>query len=565
MSAEASPFDGSDDEGAAEPAATGRWLSELAVADATYVDDDEPSPADLDRSRDGGTVAAAERPNDHASRPSDAGHPLPQLFDAFFAEAAAAQRAEDAGDLAAAVVSFGNALASLTAAIPFQDALSGASGTGDPRASSLLREKHREFTARRHAACAALAGKGAAREAAAASEAAADEAASHAAADEAASHAAQVAEAEAQCAVHGAAARRALAQALELDEASRPEDALPLYLQAAESYLGALAALNALPPPLQPAKANGASPGAVAAAVRTAASAAAAVAAAERQKASAAALRAQAVQVLDRVDAIKRAALLESELDDETPALATPADSSADEAAGSAAAAARRFGDALLPPAAPLALPPPQLAVAPLATVGGGSSSSHGCGPSSSGSGLRLSPAEIDVLRRTSRVHGRLFLPWGSDDPKAERFSYAAPWCDPEGLLPLSTKQQAALGGWRRPSEFVSDGGGAGPVMIATVSPLVITQDLVGDCSFVASLCITAAFERRFRRRLITGIIWPQNAAGMPVYNPSGKVIENRSTRAPLHSRARCAGLSFSHAPLTDTDSLTLNSSLWKN
>jgi len=97
-------------------------------------------------------------------------------------------------------------------------------------------------------------------------------------------------------------------------------------------------------------------------------------------------------------------------------------------------------------------------------------------------------------------------LPW-CDDAAGERFNYPSAWEDPEGLLPLAAKQKAALGAWRRPSEFVK---GGAPVMVARVSPLAITQDLVGDCSFVASLCITAAFERRFGRRLITGIVYPQ-------------------------------------------------------
>ena len=48
------------------------------------------------------------------------------------------------------------------------------------------------------------------------------------------------------------------------------------------------------------------------------------------------------------------------------------------------------------------------------------------------------------------------------------------------------------------------------PRMIGNVNPYSIKQDLITDCSFVASLCIASAFERRFHKQLITAIIYPQ-------------------------------------------------------
>lgn len=39
------------------------------------------------------------------------------------------------------------------------------------------------------------------------------------------------------------------------------------------------------------------------------------------------------------------------------------------------------------------------------------------------------------------------------------------------------------------------------------------------------SLIICAAFERRFKRRLITSIIYPQDDNGNPIYNPHGRYL----------------------------------------
>ncbi|CAM9119736.1 unnamed protein product [Ectocarpus sp. 12 AP-2014] len=63
------------------------------------------------------------------------------------------------------------------------------------------------------------------------------------------------------------------------------------------------------------------------------------------------------------------------------------------------------------------------------------------------------------------------------------------------------------------------------PHMIGNLDPVSIRQNLVTDSSLLASLCVASAYERRFDKQLITGIIFPQDARGMPVYNPAGKYI----------------------------------------
>ena len=135
-----------------------------------------------------------------------------------------------------------------------------------------------------------------------------------------------------------------------------------------------------------------------------------------------------------------------------------------------------------------------------------------------------LSQLEIEVLRLSSVVNGRVFQPWLPGEEDRERFRFDHPFCDPDGLLPLSDKQISAGAEWRRPREFII-GDDVKPTMIELISPMSITQDLVSDCSFVCSLCIASAFEAKFRKKLITSIIYPQNASKKPIYNAYGKYL----------------------------------------
>lgn len=133
---------------------------------------------------------------------------------------------------------------------------------------------------------------------------------------------------------------------------------------------------------------------------------------------------------------------------------------------------------------------------------------------------------ELDVLRRSSTVNGQIFLPWLDDIDVNEQFKYPHVFNDDYGLLTLSKKQKEHFIQWKRPSEILAGKHHASTyVMIEQISPVSIIQDIVTDCSFVASLCITAAYEVRFKKQLITRVIFPQNDMGNPIYNPSGKYM----------------------------------------
>lgn len=100
-----------------------------------------------------------------------------------------------------------------------------------------------------------------------------------------------------------------------------------------------------------------------------------------------------------------------------------------------------------------------------------------------------------------------------------EQFNFLLLYDDKDGLLKLSPKQRKVFKGWVRPSDlFIA------PKMMDSVNAFNIKQTIVSDCSFVASLAISANYERRFNKRLIRTIIYPQSKEG-PVYNPYGKYM----------------------------------------
>ncbi|CAM9493223.1 unnamed protein product, partial [Choristocarpus tenellus] len=129
-----------------------------------------------------------------------------------------------------------------------------------------------------------------------------------------------------------------------------------------------------------------------------------------------------------------------------------------------------------------------------------------------------------------------------------EKFDYPRPWVDEDGLLPLAEKQQKHLTGWKRPSQFMR----GKPTMIASVTPYSIKQDLISDCSFVASLCIASAFEQRFHKQLITSIIYPQDKRRVPKYNPAGKYM----VKLWINGIARKASKAFCIHPSVMVDDL---------
>ncbi|KAI8321422.1 cysteine proteinase, partial [Martensiomyces pterosporus] len=131
----------------------------------------------------------------------------------------------------------------------------------------------------------------------------------------------------------------------------------------------------------------------------------------------------------------------------------------------------------------------------------------------------KLTPEEMEVVKRTSHVNGLTFLPW-LDNDLGENFVLQDYYTDKDGLLMLSPKQQRKLSRWRRASQIYT-----GPRIFGEIGCGHIVQETVTDCSFVAALCVSVEYERRFNRQLITQNIYPQGPSGKPVFSPSGKYM----------------------------------------
>ena len=93
--------------------------------------------------------------------------------------------------------------------------------------------------------------------------------------------------------------------------------------------------------------------------------------------------------------------------------------------------------------------------------------------PAAPPAGQGYTEEEKAVLTRSSTINGRRYYPW-LDDAARERFSYAAAWSDPDGLLALNPEQRSHFGRWARPSEVMRGAHPAPRTLALSVTPYPI-------------------------------------------------------------------------------------------
>eukprot|EP01022_Parablepharisma_sp_SALTPOND_P033591 TRINITY_DN89089_c1_g1_i1.p1 TRINITY_DN89089_c1_g1~~TRINITY_DN89089_c1_g1_i1.p1 ORF type:complete len:501 (+),score=33.32 TRINITY_DN89089_c1_g1_i1:806-2308(+) len=100
---------------------------------------------------------------------------------------------------------------------------------------------------------------------------------------------------------------------------------------------------------------------------------------------------------------------------------------------------------------------------------------------------------------------------------------------DPDGPLTLSEKQASKLANWVRGCKLFSyNPKSVKPQLIAQeINGYEVNQNAVGDCSVVASLAVAAHYEfkHKYKSRILSSLIFPQDENGNPIYNPTGKYV----------------------------------------
>ncbi|PKX89608.1 calpain-like protease PalBory [Aspergillus novofumigatus IBT 16806] len=137
-----------------------------------------------------------------------------------------------------------------------------------------------------------------------------------------------------------------------------------------------------------------------------------------------------------------------------------------------------------------------------------------------------LTTREEIILLEGAKLNGFIFPPWAGP-PSLEEFepSEGGQLFIDKPDLHLSDKQKDIFDGWKRPSELLAHAGGDTSVM-SVPDKTDLVQDVLTDCSVVASLCATTSRSERGLDKRYLPVIYPcEYDTGRPKPSPSGRYI----------------------------------------
>ncbi|KAJ5921685.1 hypothetical protein N7454_009159 [Penicillium verhagenii] len=143
----------------------------------------------------------------------------------------------------------------------------------------------------------------------------------------------------------------------------------------------------------------------------------------------------------------------------------------------------------------------------------------------------KLTTREEIIILEGAKLNGFIFPPWkGPPPPQEFLVDEGGPFTDSPDLH-LSECQHSIFAGWRRPADLLrtrqktDQSHPVQPVMAVTKTTDLV-QDVLTDCSVVASLCATTSQSERGLGMHASPVVYPRESdTGTPKLSPSGKYI----------------------------------------
>ncbi|OGE49529.1 hypothetical protein PENARI_c021G01348 [Penicillium arizonense] len=138
----------------------------------------------------------------------------------------------------------------------------------------------------------------------------------------------------------------------------------------------------------------------------------------------------------------------------------------------------------------------------------------------------KLTTREEIIILEGAKLNGYIFPPWSQAPNEDEFILKDRPFTDSPDLH-LSDVQRDIFAGWKRPHDLLKNAAnpGATSPTISASGQTDLVQDVLTDCSVVASLCATTSRSERRLGQNATPTMYPCNDEGNPVLSLSGKYI----------------------------------------